>query len=593
MLTMKQSCSRITNENIQRLFDWYIEGDFLVNRKYQRKLVWTVDEKQKFINSILLDYPVPLFLLATASEGTYEIIDGMQRLNAIFSFIKGEFSVEHNGIKGYFDLQTMAATKELLDNHKLTQSMPLLDRSVCAQFVNYQLPLSITSFDDDQIEDIFRRINATGRQLSAQDLRQAGTVHPFSTLVRKISTSIRRDSSPSDILLLSQMEEISLSNRELSYGVDLNNTFWVKNGIITAKNMRVSRDEELVAYILLYILLGSHVAPSAKNLNKIYGYEEDDSLLTEKSTVEIEKRTSEKIQENFLSVLDQLQKTIDQSGKTFNVLIFGEHGEGMARSFQVIFLAYYNLLTSNKKILNYEKLAKKLDGIGTRILSEISSDNWNAHYREDYIRAIQGVIGTEFVNAEGEDPAIDEWISKLENLLMQSKIEQQLFDFKIGLHDVSSNPTFNQKCFSKIIKTLTAMANTQKHSTGYVIVGIADDKQDAERFSSTYGVKNREYNGFFITGVQEEIKLKYRNTDEYFSKVKDLVKAEPIETDIQSAILRNIRLVNYFDKLLLVFSLSSDDKPIAYNKKFYERHASSVEEVCDAPSLLSLFKRFE
>ena len=66
---MKQSCSRITNENIQRLFDWYIEGDFLVNRKYQRKLVWTVDEKQKFINSILLDYPVPLFLLATASEG--------------------------------------------------------------------------------------------------------------------------------------------------------------------------------------------------------------------------------------------------------------------------------------------------------------------------------------------------------------------------------------------------------------------------------------------------------------------------------------------------------------------------------------------
>ena len=68
--------------------------------------------------------------------------------------------------------------------------------------------------------------------------------------------------------------------------------------------MRVSRDEELVAYILLYILLGSHVAPSAKNLNKIYGYEDDDSLLIEKSTVEIEKRTFEKVQDNFLNVLD-------------------------------------------------------------------------------------------------------------------------------------------------------------------------------------------------------------------------------------------------------------------------------------------------
>ena len=222
---MKQSSSRITNENIQRLFDWYNQGDFLVNRKYQRKLVWTIEEKQQFINSILMDYPVPLFLLATSSEGKYEIIDGMQRLNAIFSFIKGEFWVEYDGVRGYFDLQTMAETKELLDNNKLTQNVPLLDRGICSRFVNYQLPLSITSFDDRHIEEIFRRINATGRQLSAQDLRQAGTVHPFSDLVRKISTSIRRDSSPSDILLLSQMEEISLSNRNLPYGINLNNTF--------------------------------------------------------------------------------------------------------------------------------------------------------------------------------------------------------------------------------------------------------------------------------------------------------------------------------------------------------------------------------
>ena len=589
---MKQSNSRISNENIQRLFDWYNQGEFLVNRKYQRKLVWTIEEKQQFINSILMDYPVPLFLLATSLDGKYEIIDGMQRLNAIFSFIKGEFSVEYDGVQGYFDLQTMAGTKELLDSDKLIQNTPLLDRSICSRFVNYQLPLSITSFDDRHIEEIFRRINATGRQLSAQDLRQAGTVHPFSELVRKISTSIRRDSSPSDILLLSQMEEISLSNRNLPYGINLSNTFWVKNGIVTTKNMRVSRDEELVAHILLYILLGDDVAPSAKNLNKIYGYEDDDLLLIEKSTTEIEKRTPEKVQEHFIYVLDQLQKTIDQSGKTFNILVFGEHGEGMSRSFQTIFLAYYNLLMDNKKILNHKQLAQKLDGIGTRILAGISSDNWNAHYREEYVRAIQGIIESEFVNVEGEDPAVDEWISKLENLLMQSKIEQQLFDFKIGLHDVASNPAFNQKCFSKIIKTLTAMANTQKKSTGYVIVGIADDAQDATRFSSTYSVQSREYNGFFITGVQEEIRLKYKNADEYFAKVKDLVKREPIETDVQSAILRNMRLVNYFDKLLLVFSLTSDSKPIAYNNKFYERHASSVEEVTDAPSLMSLFNRF-
>lgn len=266
---MKHHDLLIRNENIQRLFDWYRKGDFIVNRKYQRKLVWTIEEKQRFINSILSGYPVPLFLLAAASEGKYEIIDGMQRLNAIFAFIKGEFSIFYEDQEGYFDLQTMAATKELMDQGIYEQHTPLLDRTLCAQYVNYQLPLSITDFEDQQIEEIFRRINATGRQLSSQDLRQAGATHSFADLVRKISISIRRDSSPSDILLLSQMEEISLSNHDLPYGINLENTFWVQNGIITTRNMRISRDEELVAYILLYILLGKKISPTANNLLKL------------------------------------------------------------------------------------------------------------------------------------------------------------------------------------------------------------------------------------------------------------------------------------------------------------------------------------
>lgn len=77
----------IRNESIQLLFNWYCNGKFWVNRKYQRKLVWTLEEKQNFINSIARSYPVPLFLLADFERNTnhcYEIIDGMQRFEAIF-----------------------------------------------------------------------------------------------------------------------------------------------------------------------------------------------------------------------------------------------------------------------------------------------------------------------------------------------------------------------------------------------------------------------------------------------------------------------------------------------------------------------------
>jgi len=75
--------------SIQSVYTWYSEGKLYVNRLYQRKLVWTHLEKQRLIESILKKYPVPAILLAEreAAPGSYEIIDGLQRLHAIVSFI--------------------------------------------------------------------------------------------------------------------------------------------------------------------------------------------------------------------------------------------------------------------------------------------------------------------------------------------------------------------------------------------------------------------------------------------------------------------------------------------------------------------------
>src|SRR3954469_17694859 len=86
--------------SIQAAYRWFRDGRLIVNRQYQRKLVWTIAEKERLIDSILLDYPLPLFLLAEKpndapgageDESIFEVIDGMQRLNAIFTFIENGF----------------------------------------------------------------------------------------------------------------------------------------------------------------------------------------------------------------------------------------------------------------------------------------------------------------------------------------------------------------------------------------------------------------------------------------------------------------------------------------------------------------------
>ncbi|HAZ3729867.1 TPA: DUF262 domain-containing protein, partial [Escherichia coli] len=188
----------IKGESIQSLYGYYLSKTFLVNRRYQRKLVWTIDEKRSFIDSIMKGYPVPLVLLAEKNDSTgrrLEIIDGMQRLNALMSFIEQEFDV--NG--SYFDLDTMADTKLLKDEEKIEQKTPVLSRELCARIVRYQVPLSVfLQTGNSHVDEVFRRLNSNGRHLSKQELRQAGALSNFASIVRKLSSNIRGDSSASD-----------------------------------------------------------------------------------------------------------------------------------------------------------------------------------------------------------------------------------------------------------------------------------------------------------------------------------------------------------------------------------------------------------
>lgn len=214
----------INGKVVERAYEDYRNELFLVNRRYQRKLVWDVSEKRAFIDSLLHGYPVPLFLFSKSDYrevNRFEIIDGMQRLNAIFSYIENEFALENGH---FFDLSSTALTKDLSDKKKLEQKSPILDRSECVKIVSYELPFSIyDEKDSDIIDEVFRRINSNGQHLSRQEIRQAGAISEFADLVRRISTKIRGDVSHEDILLLSNMKDISISKDE--HGIDPDSVF--------------------------------------------------------------------------------------------------------------------------------------------------------------------------------------------------------------------------------------------------------------------------------------------------------------------------------------------------------------------------------
>lgn len=46
---------------------------------YQQYFVWTLKNQKQLIDSIILGYPLPNFIISLRKDGTYEMVDGQQR----------------------------------------------------------------------------------------------------------------------------------------------------------------------------------------------------------------------------------------------------------------------------------------------------------------------------------------------------------------------------------------------------------------------------------------------------------------------------------------------------------------------------------
>ncbi|MCQ9634750.1 DUF262 domain-containing protein [Chryseobacterium sp. WG23] len=566
----------IRNESIQRIYNFYKNNILYVNRRYQRKLIWTFEEKQRFIDSLIKGLPVPLILLAeTTIHGStaFEIIDGMQRLNTINAFIEGEFT--HEGC--YFDLNTLVESKSLLDSGELIQKEPILDRLLCERFASYILPVSVYSFtDEDKIDEIFVRINSYGRHLSRQELRAAGTLDSFGDLVRIVSTDIRTDVSHDDILNLKRMKEISITNVGLDYGINVDDLFWVANNVITKEMVRESRDEEIVADILSAMAFMTIPATSSGVLDEYYGLKKGDK--TEELSLALNRIGADVLRNQFLTIYNIIRKVIEISGKNLRDLLFNEHAQRIPRYFQTVFLALHKLVfKENKEVNSYTELIAKLQGIASHI-TITEGGNWSSSNRVSNVDAVSGIISSAFKEGT-DDPGAFKWLTEFESLLMQSKTEQTSYDFKQGFTKLDGTNQFNEDNFSKIILTLTAIANNSARNTGYVCVGVCDSKADSDRVKTIYGVETTKYRDFYVSGIEHEFISIAKDRDDFFRQIIQKIKSQPISEDVKDYLCKNLRLINYFNKDVMIFKIASLNTPMFYNGKYYVRHGANVQEV--------------
>ncbi|WP_416903039.1 GmrSD restriction endonuclease domain-containing protein [Micromonospora echinospora] len=590
----------VRSESVQRVYGLYRKDRFEVNRRYQRKLVWGVEEKQRLIDSIIKDMPIPLFLVAEIGKPgdiSYELIDGMQRFNAIFSFLENEFPV--NG--SYFDLDALADTKALKDEGKLVQRVPVMGREASVELSNYTVALSIfRPASSASVDEVFRRINSGGKRLSRQELRQAGTVSPLADLVRIVSSRIRTDTSPSDNVPLRIMPKLSITNRELSYGVSVDDIFWVKEGVLRREDVRESLDEQVVLDILIDCLVDPFPNTGTRIRDAYYDFTDSgqpDDLPTKESlsiASAISAYGPERLENHAMEAYDGIRDILATQEKRFSSLIEAGSGGRSPRYFHAVFLAVFELLFKDRmRIKDYELAARKLRGIGQGALSvPAGGGDWAREAKRSSVDAVKGVLRPAFEESGStEDYSKYGWASQFETLLGNAVVEQQLFDCKQGFYTLGATRSFDEESFRKICRTLTAMANSGPGAVGHVVIGVADKPEHAARIEMLDRVPAQPYRHFQVVGIEREAVLAGKSLNDYWTWLTQRLTSGPLESALAKTVVANARLFNYRSRSVIVLKVVGGAQPVFFEQRLVERLGSETVDVSQA-DYMRIYSRF-
>lgn len=470
---------------------------------------------------------------------------------------------------------------------------------------NYNIALSVfRSRSGESVDEVFRRINSGGRRLSRQELRQAGTVSALADVVRVISSRIRGDTSPGDVVALKTMPELSITNRDLDYGVVVDDIFWVKEGVLRRADIRQSIDEQLVLDLLIDCLIDPAPSTGPDVRDTYYNYStdsDDDSASTSESrqvAAAIDAYGTAELERDFMRVYDEIRRCLDLSDERLTNLIRAGTSGRAPRYFHAIFIAMFELMHKDRlRIRSHEEVVRGLNNIaGSGALSTPGGGgDWTSTDKRRAINSVKGNISNAFEPAgEGEDFSRFGWASRLETTLSNALVEQQLFDCKQGFLRLDLARVFDQDAFSKICRTLTAMANAGPGRVGHIAVGVVDSEGDGHRVAQLDSVTAYEYRGFRIVGIAREAAVLGLQLNDYWTWLLQKLGGDgKLDKAVANSIRSESRLVHYYDGLAVaLLTVRSQSAPVFYDNELVIRQGSETVTVQPGPDYAEVFQRF-
>ena len=164
---------------------------------YQRKFRWDQEDESKLVESVYLELPVPPLFMAANDDGTWEVIDGLQRISTLVHFTCDDED----------DLRVVNKSEPLVLNNleKLGRfegsSFHDLPTQFRLRFEKKRMTAVVlqNTSDEDVRYDLFERLNKQGITLTPQEVRSCVHID----LMREIS-NISKNEDYQDIVSLAE-----------------------------------------------------------------------------------------------------------------------------------------------------------------------------------------------------------------------------------------------------------------------------------------------------------------------------------------------------------------------------------------------------
>lgn len=167
-------------EKLQNFYEALRRPNYMdVQPYFQRRSVWTPKQQSRFIESFLLNIPVPPLFVYEVRANQYEVIDGQQRIRAIRDFFSGALT-----------LTEMEHWPEL--NGRTYQTLPPGVRAgIERRSISWTVIMKESARDDRDSafirQAVFERLNTGGTSMSAQELRNSFYAGDFNMLLRRLA----------------------------------------------------------------------------------------------------------------------------------------------------------------------------------------------------------------------------------------------------------------------------------------------------------------------------------------------------------------------------------------------------------------------